>query len=81
MKIRLQFFAQLKDITGVSELELDLDQGSMVGDLLAALYQRVPTLRAWDKTILVGSGVEFVGRDHVLRPNEEIAIMPPVQGG
>ena len=31
--------------------------------------------------ILVGAGVEFVERAHVLQPNEQIAIMPPGQGG
>jgi molybdopterin converting factor small subunit len=34
-----------------------------------------------DKSILIGSGVEFVGRNYKLRSGEEISIMPPVQGG
>jgi len=29
----------------------------------------------------VGAGLDFVARDHVIQPNDEIAIMPPVQGG
>jgi molybdopterin converting factor small subunit len=81
MKIRVQFFAQLKDLIGVSELDLDLKEGATADDLLAALYQRAPSLRNRDKSILVGAGLEFVGRDYVLQPNEEISIMPPVQGG
>jgi len=38
-------------------------------------------LREWDKSILVAAGVEFVGRDYVLQPSDDISIMPPVQGG
>jgi molybdopterin converting factor small subunit len=38
-------------------------------------------LRDWDKSILVASGVEFVGRDYLLQPNDDISVMPPVQGG
>jgi molybdopterin converting factor small subunit len=49
--------------------------------LLEFIYARAPALRAWDKNILIGAGVEFVERDYALRPNEDIAIMPPVQGG
>ncbi len=81
MKIRAQFFAQLRDVTGVSEMTVELSEGATVADLLAKLYEEAPVLRSWDKNILVGSGVEFVDRQHVLVPNDEIAVMPPVQGG
>ena len=40
-----------------------------------------PALRAHDKSILIGAGLEFVDRNYTLNPGEEIAIMPPVQGG
>jgi molybdopterin converting factor small subunit len=81
MKVRVQCFAQLRDAAGFSEMELELPDNATTADLLATLYERAPDLRSWDKSILLGSGVEFVGRDHALRPDEEIAIMPPVQGG
>ena len=38
-------------------------------------------LRDWDKSILIASGLDFVGRDYVIKPNDEISVMPPVQGG
>ena len=81
MKVSVQFFAQLKDVAGASELNLELEQGATVSDLLLALYQQTPSLRGWDQSIFIGAGLEFVPRDYVLQPNEEIAIMPPVQGG
>ena len=81
MKVRVQFFSHLKDVMNASALELEMESGATVDDLLAQLYQRTPALRDWDGSILIGAGVEFVERNHLLRPNEEIAIMPPVQGG
>ena len=81
MKIRGQFFSQLRDAAGTSDFSVDLPDNASVADLLAHLYAKHTKLRNWDSSILVGAGVEFVGRDHLLRPNEEIAIMPPVQGG
>jgi molybdopterin converting factor small subunit len=81
MEIHVQFFAQLRDVAGASDLDLELPAGSTVGDLLAAVYERIPALRNWNESILVGAGVEFVGPDHILQPNEHIALMPPVQGG
>jgi molybdopterin converting factor small subunit len=49
--------------------------------LLNQIYAQHPSLRAHDKSILIGAGVEFVDRNYRLKSGEEIAIMPPVQGG
>jgi molybdopterin converting factor subunit 1 len=79
--MKVVFFSQLRDLAGAPELDVDLAQGTTVAQLLEQLYQKFPALRAHDKTILVGAGVEFVDRNYVIKPGDEIAIMPPVQGG
>ncbi len=81
MKIHVQFYAQLRDLVGMRELDLDLAEGATVNDLLEKIYAQQPALRLHDKSILIGAGMEFVDRNYELKPNEEIAIMPPVQGG
>ena len=81
MRITVQFFSQLKEIVGASETAVDLGDGATVADLLAAIYATSPALEKWDRNILVGAGVEFVPRDYRIQPNDQIAIMPPVQGG
>jgi molybdopterin converting factor small subunit len=81
MKIHVQFFSRLRDLAGRSEMDLDVPTEGTAADLLDVLYSRTPALREWDKSILVASGVEFVGRDYVLKSDDQISIMPPVQGG
>jgi MoaD family protein len=81
MKIRVQFFSRLRDVTGSEHLDLDMKTGATVSDLLAELFARFPKLTAWERSILVGAGVEFVDHDYVLKQGAEISIMPPVQGG
>ena len=81
MKIHVQFYAQLRDLVGMRELDVDLPEGATVRDLLEKIYAQQPSLRPNDKSILIGVGVEFVDRNYELRPGEEISIMPPVQGG
>jgi MoaD family protein len=81
MKVRAQFYAQLRELIGIHELELELPHGATVRDLLEQIYSQKPALRAHDKSILVGAGLEFVDRKYELKSGEEIAIMPPVQGG
>jgi molybdopterin converting factor small subunit len=81
MKVRVQFYSQLRDLAGAHELIVDLAEGANVADLLQKIYEKTPALRARDQSILVGAGVEFVDRNYKLKPGEEISIMPPVQGG
>lgn len=81
MKVHVQFFSRLRDLAGVQETELEVPQGTKAAQLLEIVYSRRPALRDWDKSILVAAGVEFVGRDYVLKPDDQISIMPPVQGG
>jgi len=81
MKVRVQFYAQLRDLVGSCEIDVDLAEGATVGDLLDQIYAQQPKLRSLDKSILIGAGVEFVDRNYKLKPGEEISVMPPVQGG
>ncbi len=81
MKVRARFFAQLRDLVGVSEFDVDLPARSTIADLLERIYAEKPALCAQDKSMLFGIGVEFVRRNHALNDGDEVAIMPPVQGG
>jgi MoaD family protein len=81
MNVRVKFYAQLRDLVGSRDAELELPEGATVRELLEKIYAQQPALRAHDKSILIGAGLEFVDRNYKLKPGEEIAIMPPVQGG
>jgi MoaD family protein len=81
MKVRVQFYAQLRDLVGMRQLDVDVAEGLTVGGLLEQIYAQQPKLRSHDKSILIAAGVEFVDRTYKLKPGDEISIMPPVQGG
>ena len=81
MKTQVHFYAQLRELTRVEGVDVDLTEGATVSDVLQEIYRRFPPLRVHDNSILIGAGLEFVDRSYKLKPGEEIAIMPPVQGG
>ena len=81
MKIHVQFFSRLRDLVGAPEIDFEVPERTTAAELLEILYSKTPALRDWDKSILVASGVEFVGRDYVVKKDDQISIMPPVQGG
>ena len=81
MKIEVQFFSRLRDLSGGGRHTLDLPAGSTVADLLARLYADHPRLQGWDRTLLVAVGLEFAERTQELHEGDEVSVMPPVQGG
>jgi len=81
MNVNVQFFSRLRELAGTSEFELEVPDKTTVTELLRILYGRVPALQEWDKSILVAIGLEFVNREYVLQLNDQVSIMPPVQGG
>ena len=81
MIVRAEFYSRLREMVGASFLEVELDEGATVRELVQQLYDKCPPLRDFEKSMLFGIGVEFVDRDHLLKDNDVVAIMPPVQGG
>jgi len=77
MKVRL--FAALREIAGASLLELN---ASDVGSLLDQLSHEFGP--EFDRIMAVGAVVvngENVSRDRTLKPEDEVALLPPVSGG
>lgn len=83
MKLTVLFFSILRDLVGAEQLLVELDGGRdwNVGDLLEHLYGLHPKLRDWHSSILVSADLDYADRDQELKDGQEIAIMPPVQGG
>ena len=79
ISVHLQYYSQFRDLKGPESL--DLAPGTTVAGLLDTLYALLPTLRPWDSSLLVAAGIEYVPREYVLKPDELISLMPPVQGG
>jgi len=62
-------------------MDFEVLEPTTAGDLLDTVYSKTPALRDWDKSILIASGLQFVGRDYLVKNGDQISIMPPVQGG
>lgn len=83
MKLRVLYFARLRERFGVAEETVDVAGGS-VTDLVAALTARGG---AWaeelggGRAFRVAVDQEVVPLDAVLREGAEVAIFPPVTGG
>lgn len=82
MTVRILFFSVLQDITECDELELEVPSGVKdIRQLLDFLYDRWPLLKDWSGKMLTAADLHYVDEEHILEDGQEIAIMPPVQGG
>ena len=81
MTIPIQFWSYFRDLAGVPGLEVELAEEATVADALDLVYICHPKLAALRKSTLIAVGVDYASPGQVLRPGDEIALFPPVQGG
>lgn len=81
MKVRVKFFAILRERAGAPEVEKDIAEGSTVADLWHALQRQYPKLDVPGIRLLYAVNQNYVSVDHELRENDEVVFVPPVSGG
>ena len=81
MRVRVLFFGMLKDLVGKASDTLDLEPGASVADLLAHYETQIPRLRESLPSLALAVNQEYASAQTKLRPNDEVAILPPVSGG
>ena len=81
MTVAVLYFSLLRDISGCERETIALDGSADVAGLIEKMYARYPALSEWDKSLLVAVNGEYATRETVLTDGDEVALMPPVQGG
>ena len=81
MRVQVNFFSYLKELSGVDRAEQDMPEGATVGQLLACLLRRFPAMAPAERSLLIAVGVEYQTRDYLLSAGDEVSLFPPVQGG
>lgn len=81
MTITVRLFAAMADAAGARELTIELPEGATGRDLLSLLSQRYPKVAALAPSLRLAVNQEYVPWESPLRPDDEIAIIPPVSGG
>lgn len=80
MRVRLLFFASLRERTGRKSMEHEIAPGTTAGALLAELRRELPAMGVAGR-ISVAVNEEYCEPDRVLCDGDEIALIPPVSGG
>ena len=81
MRVRVLFFGQLKDITGVAQEDADLSEGARVEDLFERYGRRFPKLASFRASVAASINQEYATWRAPLASGDEVAFLPPVSGG
>ncbi len=81
MKVKVRFFATLRERVGANEITKEVVEGCTVGKLWDMLQQDYPKLVPVNMKLLYAVNKDYVRVDHVLRDMDEVVFVPPVSGG
>ncbi len=80
-KIKVLFFATLRDYVGSKSVELDIPLGLTVGGLTDLLVANHPPLEKVKDSMIAAINREYAAIEQVIPEGAEIAFFPPVSGG
>jgi len=81
MRVRVKFFAILRERAGVGEITKEIQEGSTVANLWQALQQEYPKLNVPGIRLLYAVNQNYVRPEEVLKEMDEVVFVPPVSGG
>jgi molybdopterin synthase catalytic subunit len=81
MKLKVLYFATLRDRAGLKEESFRLARGATVADLKLAVIERHPEVEEALRTSICAVNRDFALDELELQEGDEIAIFPPVSGG
>jgi len=81
VKVRVLFFAILRDLIGADERELVLASGSSAGSVWFDLVREFPSLSAFERPPMIAVNESYADPAVALEDGDVIAFIPPVSGG
>jgi MoaE-MoaD fusion protein len=81
MELTIRLFASLKDRAGQERIQVRVEDGATVEQMITAVATTYPNLAAVLPTALVAVNKTFAMPATHISANDEIAIFPPVSGG
>jgi molybdopterin converting factor subunit 1 len=80
-RVKLLFFATLRDRAGTKSMELEVPSDLTVQGLKDQLAREYPGLKDSMLSVIITINREYAFDDAVIPPNAELAMFPPVSGG
>lgn len=80
-RVKLLFFATLRDRAGTKSMELDIPADLTIFELKEKISKEFPSLKESMSSVLITINREYAFDEAVIPQNAELAMFPPVSGG
>ena len=80
-RVKLLFFATLRDRAGTRSMELDVPLDLTIQGLKEKISRDYPNLKESMRSVLVTINREYAFDEAIIPQNAEVAMFPPVSGG
>jgi len=81
MSVRVLFFAQVSDATGIREESYVLPDGASVAELLRLITSKYEKIEKTRVMMKIAVNRLMAEQSHVLRDGDVVALFPPISGG
>lgn len=80
MEINIVSYGIARDIIGGSRYKMDFKNDTSVGQILNELRELFPKFNQLT-SLLIAVNDEYADTNYIIKPDDEIVIIPPVSGG
>ena len=81
MRVKVLFFASIKELTGEKVISFDIPANTTVRNLKIKIIETYPALKETMDSAVVSVDRNFAFDEELIPENAEIALFPPVSGG
>jgi molybdopterin converting factor subunit 1 len=81
MKVKVLYFASIREAAEVSEEIIELQASAQLSTLKDLLTDLHPSLREYWESIILSVNKKYINSDIELKDGDEVAILPPISGG
>lgn len=81
IRISLSYFGPAREAIGIGREEVEIPEGSSVGDLVEWLRRERSSLALILDSCRLAIGTRYAASDEPIPPSGEVALIPPVAGG
>ena len=81
MRVKVRFFAGMRDAVGAGETHLELADGATPDDVWRRLAADHPALQARRPGVAAAVNRRYAAFDTTLADGDEVVFVPPVSGG
>ena len=81
MRVKILFFASARELTGETEMMMELDEGTGTDEIPKKLLAIFPDLDMTRDRMSLAVNTVYCKENVVLKEGDVVAILPPISGG